>query len=227
MAIRKPTKRVLRRKYWNEEMNLRELGAEYGVSYETVRTWLDFYRIDRRDSSEGHTVRGAKMTEEKKPTKRWLYDNYIRKKRGKTKISRELSVSYGTMDEWLEGYGIPIRDRAQIATSSHESLRPTKKKLHRMYITEEMGAPEIAEELGCSPGIVYRWLEDEEIPTRSKSEAFALLERGMPRPTKREVRRLYVKHGRNGNKAAKAIGTYPGKVYGWMREYGIPVRNGK
>jgi transposase-like protein len=49
-----------------------------------------------------------------------------------------------------------------------------KNKLETMYIEKKMGPPQIAEELGCGPSTIHRWLEIHDIPKRDRSEAAKL-----------------------------------------------------
>jgi len=52
-------------------------------------------------------------------------------------------------------------------------MKPYKdeSRLRELYVEKQLGAPEIADRLGCAKRTVYRWLDNHGIETRSISES--------------------------------------------------------
>src|SRR3989344_885507 len=95
---------------------------------------------------------------------------YVTQEKTTYQIGEELGVGAGTVNGWLRGCEIPIRNATE-ARLPPGVVKPGKEKLEEMYVTQRRTPAQIGKELGVSTGTVNNWLRGCEIPIRSVSEA--------------------------------------------------------
>lgn len=122
--------------------------------------------------------------------KNWLQEQYITKERSATEIGNELNINKKTITNFLRKYSIPIRHGSsahqhvivseETKRKMSESMKISKQKfkividkniLNRLYIDEEIGANDIANQFDVSPTTIIRLLNEYDIPIRSRLEA--------------------------------------------------------
>lgn len=191
----------LRRMYWIECMTQREIGDLVGVSFSTIRNWMNVYGIELRSKSLP------------KPTSYELERMYYNEGLNQHEIGERFGVSGRTIGVWMNVYGISARvrkptcdhlgymyhceglchremaDRIGVSqgsisnwmkeckiearSQSLDELKPPREILRLMYHGKMLSKPEIAEKLGVSYGTVTRWMNSDEIEIRSISEALS------------------------------------------------------
>ena len=80
-------------------------------------------------------------------------------------IGKKLGCSDMAVLKTLHGNNIETRDGPQPQSSRLQN----RQWLYEEYITHEKSAPEIADDLGCSPRTVYRWLDKHDVNRRPSS----------------------------------------------------------
>ena len=134
-------------------LTLREVGAQFGISKQRVEQLLNSAGIPRRKNT-----RSAKYLESRKKLKRSipkeiLIELYVEQKLPINKILRKLKTSATTLDETLDLYGIPKRDKYILVASPLN-----RELLHRLYIEEGLTASEIARRYGIATITVQKRL---------------------------------------------------------------------
>jgi len=104
-------------------------------------------------------------------------------------------------------------------------VRPSKEELRRMYVKEHMSTLEIGEKLGVSDVSIRSWLRDEGISIRNPSES--RLPAGFVRPSKEELRRMYVKEHMSTLEIGEKLGVSSSTIQNWLIDYEIPIRSSK
>lgn len=94
--------------------------------------------------------------------KEWLRNKYIDEGKSGQEIADEIGVSKYSVYRALKRHGIDTRKR----TSKYPILMD-REWLHDQYIIQEKSMKIIAEEVGCSVGVVHSHLVAKDIPTRS------------------------------------------------------------
>jgi len=94
----------LEKHYVKEEKSMYEISKEFDKGINTIRRWLDRFDIPRR-------AHPNKKYESKKYRDRdWLKEEHIENNRTMTDIASECGVSYHTISNWLDRFGIEKQD---------------------------------------------------------------------------------------------------------------------
>lgn len=66
--------------------------------------------------------------------KRWLHEQYIKKKRSTTDIAKELGVGHKTISRWLHRFDIPVRTVAEAHDIRFNRIdKPMQEKIAEYY----------------------------------------------------------------------------------------------
>jgi len=146
---------TLRRLYHKEGMSLRETARELDCSKRTIQRWLDNYGISTDAST--HEQSGPWRDREV------MVELYKEQDLSIKQVADELGTAQGTVQSWLNKHDIETR----------ESYKQTDYKwqdetlLRELHLTRQIPVSEIASEFGCSPGTIYNWLDEFDIPRLS------------------------------------------------------------
>ena len=124
-------------------LTLREVGAQFGISKQRVEQLLNRAGISRRKNTESAESLKAWAAKKQSIPKGKLIELYVDKNLPIYKVLRELKTSAATLNEALDLYGIPRRDKYILVASPL-----TRELLHRLYIEEGLTASEIARKYG-------------------------------------------------------------------------------
>lgn len=127
------------------------------VSRSTILYWLVKHGIERRNRGK------YSHPHENKPSKEALEQWYCEEKRSMEEIAELRGVSYATVSNWLESYGIPKRTQA-------ESLAlkvPPVEELRRLHWEDGLKLCEIAEKYDVNNRTVSGWFTRREIDVRT------------------------------------------------------------
>lgn len=106
-----PLKSELESLYAREGTTISSLARHYGTSNPTVRSWLVFYGIDRKDQKQASTEANNRHRVRSKPSKETLEMLYAS---GTIEsLAKNFSVGLPTIYHWLEDYDIPKRTLAE------------------------------------------------------------------------------------------------------------------
>jgi transposase-like protein/very-short-patch-repair endonuclease len=206
----------------------KEIAREIGCDPSVIYDWLKKLNVPIRKTSEAIRIRYEKELPRRKYTnKKWLYTEYVLKRKSAKQIAKETGVSYGTFLKYLHKYG--IKDRGKKYRD--------RKFLYEEYAMKKKSSNEIAKELGCHPSVITDWLKRLGIPTRKTGESLHLRPlRGVrhfrynkpkdARLTDREwLYKEYIEKGRSGNEIANELGVHSETIYKWLQRNGIDRRS--
>lgn len=134
----------LRKKYVQERLSTYDIAERCGCSDSTVRYWMDKHDIaTRRD--------GPPLENDKLRDPDWLWEEYV--ERGKTckEIAEFCECSDVTVYNYLQEHDIETRRPV-----TDERLRDGD-WLRKQYLELGKSGAKIADEIGCSSTLVYRW----------------------------------------------------------------------
>jgi len=217
-----PLDTFLKREYVERKRPATELADFFGVHQATLYGWLNKFDISIRDKKEANTL--AKLPRGfEKPNKKQLREWYITDRESTNQIGERLGVAGETVSRWIKDYGIKLRNPTERQLPPNVK-KPSKSRLKRLYIAERKNCYEIGENLGVTPTTVRGWLVGHGIKTRNSSEA-QLAEKGIKRPPRDELERLYVEERKNSYQIAEHYGVTPRTIFNWMESYHIPTRD--
>ncbi len=211
---RKPTQDELKIEYVDRHKSQNELGEQYGVSSPTIGKWLDQYDISRRRLSAAHLP-----ADFKEPSREQLITWYVDQEKSAEDIADLLGVSKGKVLHLMRNNDIERRTK----TSRTDSIRPSKKELERLYITERQIPIAIGRTLGVTGTTVRRWLEEYHIHMRNHAEARMSSE--SYRPSNDQLREWYVTERKTTVEIAEMAHVSDPTVGTWLRETGITLRD--
>lgn len=105
-----------------------------------------------------------------------------------------------------------------------DSKKPPKGELERLYTDEKLTITRMAEIYKASRSTVGNWLDEDDIPRRSRSDALKL-RWASNRPTKAVLEYLYNEENLPTTKIANKFNASAGTVCSWMDEDGIERRS--
>lgn len=143
--------------YNTKRLSSSQIAEKFGVSSTTIRQLMKEYNIIRRNNSEAHLSKNARL-----PTKENLIRLYCKDKLSVKEISSTFSVSTTTIYNLMRRYNIQRKPQRKFYLS--------KEELENLYWKEKKDTFEIAEIYGVEFNTVRRWMKKYEIPTRSYSE---------------------------------------------------------
>lgn len=96
-----------------------------------------------------------------------LFDLYWNKRFSLREIAKEYNFSdKTTVSRLMKKYNIPLREAIR-----RRIEKPSKEKLHLLYIIENKSTHKIAKQLNCSQNYIMRLLKEYNIKTRNKEQA--------------------------------------------------------
>ena len=93
----RPKKATLERLYHDQEMSLREIGEQYGVSASTVWRWMEAVGIERRDAGR----------QSERPACEELFDLRVNQRLTIERLAEHYGVSTTAIRGWLKQCAIP------------------------------------------------------------------------------------------------------------------------
>jgi DNA-binding transcriptional ArsR family regulator len=97
---------LLRRLYFEEEMSMKEIGDNLGVSRSAISSWMKDFGIETRNTSEARRLKAPKRLRDEE----WVYKKYWEEGLTIGEISDLVDVYRDTASKWLERLGIEKRD---------------------------------------------------------------------------------------------------------------------
>jgi transposase-like protein len=150
-------------------------------------------------------------------TKEFLTESYLEKALSGKAIAEQVGCHPATVYEALRRHGVTATGpRAKKAR--WESVL-TRDYLLETYVEGGLSGGQIAEEAGCTPSIVYAWLERHGIERREARET-----RGRSAAVNWDpvwLREQYVEMGRSGSHIARELGVPGPTLYSALRRFGI------
>ncbi len=144
----------LYREYWIEQKSMAQIADEIGYNRFTVRHWLKKHKIPLAGK---RPMRKDFRPIYHNPT--WLYEHYITREMEPNEIAQRVGTVDAVIRRWIRKHNIPIR-RPYGDAPWHD------KQIILKHIEPGKPRAEVARELGCSNGILGKWMErfDIEIP---------------------------------------------------------------
>jgi len=160
MGDEKPweNKQLLEELYWDEEMNLAEIGDELGCSGSTIRQKMNWFDIPRRSVAEAKKVADY-SPKENEP---WhdggrLHQLYWEEEMTVVEVGEELGCEASTVVKWMERFGISRREAHEVLKPDHPELYD-EEHLVSLFVEDGLGVNEIADKIGCEPSSVRKRL---------------------------------------------------------------------
>jgi DNA-binding phage protein/transposase-like protein/predicted nucleic acid-binding Zn ribbon protein len=147
-------------------------------------------------------------------TSEFLCREYVEAGRSGTDIADDVGCSRHTVYAALRHHGLEPRGGGTGRESWAEVL--TEDFLRREYVDAGKSGNRIAEEVGCSPSIVYAWIDRHGIETRPTTT----YERDLPY-TEEWLREQYLNEGRPALELADEVGLSVPGLYAALRKFGI------
>ena len=139
-----------------------------------------------------------------------LHQAYVEEGLTVAAVADRFGVSTGLAHKWLLRAGVPMRPRPSVARTDVD-----EEEVCRLYIDRGWTAAEIADELGCGLGTVYRRLQGMGVTRRSPGS------RKPGRPADSALAELLVRQRLSVADVAERFSVSPQAVYGWVRAAGI------
>ena len=152
------------------------------------------------------------------PIKDYLRREYVDEKKGAVMIGNNIGVSDSAIFAWLKKYNIETREPNRLPQGF---VKPTRDELKRMYIDERMSTWKIAERLGISNRTVYNFLIEYRIEPKKARE----LPKGFVKPTRDELKRMYIDERMSTWKIGKKLRVSQMTVSRLLGEYEIETRD--
>jgi hypothetical protein len=147
----------LRHAYEVERKTLSEIANSFACSEATIKRGLKKFNIPKR----GHRIIIPKEELERL---------YYQEGHTLAEIGRRKGCSAYTVSELMKGYGLDRRNSTRKISSTLSKIL-SKEFLVEEYIKKRRNSREIAEMIGCSSGVVIRFLRKYNLHVRNKSEA--------------------------------------------------------
>jgi len=151
--VPKPAKNELQDKYSRYGVTISSLAKEYNTTAPTVRGWLKYYNIPRKD----HKQASQEANNRKRlniPSRDELYSLYIDNQSTLKQMELYYSVGQKTIYEWLDKYNIERRDLNEACsigkTKQFEAIQFDKKIVESLLEKYNHNKELVAEELCVS-----------------------------------------------------------------------------
>jgi transposase-like protein len=215
-----PKKEELYGLYVHEGKSAVEVSKMLGVCPAQIAKLLTEYGIAIRTAGEYRLAKRGLIKPKREELDQW----YLTEKKSVNEISTETGISSAAIRHCLEEYNIPIRSKSEAMLLLKGVDKPSKEKLITEYVDNKKSIAKIAAELEVSHSYVSRCLEKYGISRRNASEA-RLVKKGIVKPSKEELERMYIKEGKNLGQIGKEIGVTGSAIRNWLNEYNLPIRN--
>lgn len=121
--------------------------------------------------------------------KKWLFTEYVNKKKSVRDIAKQCGVSVSVIDRWLRRNEIPTRTaeearrikEAKVKREVAEASYMNKEWLYKRYVIEERTMQEIADGCRVSKQTIIKYMKRNGITARSRHEHFHETKRGQER----------------------------------------------
>jgi transposase-like protein len=143
-----------------------------------------------------------------------LYQKYVKEGKTFAEVADELGADGPTVSMWLRKYGL-------LEEGKHE-VRPWRDEdvLHKEYVEKGKSTVEVANELGASAGTISRWLDNYNIPVRSRGDV-----QDEPWHDEDILYQEYIEEGKTIEEVADALGASESTIGRYLHKHDIPVRN--
>jgi len=150
--------------------------------------------------------------------KEWLREKYVTEGLTQADIAEVCDSTQSTISYWIRKHDI------EHSHSSYEHKRPSKSWLQQEYHDKERTQYEIADELGVSQGVVWRWFEQLGIESRDKHAAQGI---GQNSPLRDSawLREKYLEEKNPTRKIAAKLGVTDYCVRTFLEKYNINTRD--
>jgi len=146
----------LYKKYVKDKNSTIEISNVLECDDSTVVRWLKIHGIDIR--SRGKVVPDRRLENEK-----WVYEQYVRRKKSTIEISRICGCAASTAARWVERHGIELRGHAGALPDDRLN---DPEWLVDQYKKKERTSSEIAKTLDCHRDTVCKYLKEHGIELR-------------------------------------------------------------
>ena len=175
-----------------------------------------------------HKTPGMIKTEEKigESLDEFLKREYAERKRSAPELAGFFGVHHATVYSWLEQYNITRRDKPtaqSLAKLPAGVVKPSKAQLREWYIVEGQSTYQIGERFGISEVTVSKWIKNYNLRIRSPGER--QLPHGFIKPSKLELKKLYIAEKKDCYEIAGQFGVTPTTIRSWLIRNGIKVRS--
>ena len=151
-----------------------------------------------------------------------LYELYINQHKSTIEIAKEFNTSPKTIHNWLKKYKINVRSVSE-SMLPKGIIKPTKKELEELYLTNFEKANKIGKRFGVSRTTILKWLKEYNIKVRNHAEA--KLSQNFVIPSKEELMGLYINEHQSALSIAKRYKVSHHTVQRWLAQCGIKVRD--
>lgn len=218
-------KRWLYHQYIEKKRGSPEIAKQVGCHSTTILTWLEKFDIPIRSKSEAiKTAKRKKFTKKKYSDKKWLYDQYMNKKKSTIEIASMMDCDPQTISNWLKKFNTP---RRTISEANKSNKMVNRESLKELYVDNKMSFREIAEKLNCKVSTVKYWIYKYNIPTRNNSESNDIYyeKKKDRRYTNEEwLRDKYVNKFMSSRQIAEICNVEKSTILNWLHYFGIEIR---
>jgi len=168
---------VLRELYEESGLTTEEIGDELGCAQSTVIKWMDRHGIERRGREEyvpsgddHHFYGGREGTPDELSNEDWVRQKYLEEELSMYAIASELGCSRGPVRSAFDRFDIetdPYRYENCFGPETEYEPLADEAWLRKQYESKDRRVPDIADEVGCVPATVYKWLNEHNIETES------------------------------------------------------------
>lgn len=226
---------TLKELYWENGLDLRDVGEELGCSADTVRVWLDKHDLGTRP-------RGGIPEDTPWRDGDTLRQLYQEEKLSLSEVADRLGCTAETVRTWLKRNGIEVRSirRAQLGDMPvywHEGY-PTvghdydgkfySVRIHRLVAVAEYGFDAVAGNIvHHRNGVRFDNRPSNLEPMSNKDHLEYHDEtRIAPWRDKELLYELYINRQMSGLEVAKELDCHPHTIWEWLGKFGIEKRSG-
>ena len=222
----RPTKAALRALYIKKLKGGPEIARKFGVDKGTVMDWLRKYRIPVRSNNQAVSL--AKRT--KRPSQAVLRRMYLKWGMSSGQMAKEIGVTTTPVLQWLKAAEVPIRGRAVAMAAAQRSIkrwRPSSGVMKNLYLKRRMNVSQIAKKLKRADTTIQKWLREDKIRIRSRSETLTIrmMGKNWKRPSRTVLTRMYWKRQMSAREMGKELGVNASAVQRWLVMHKIPRRD--
>jgi len=150
-----------------------------------------------------------------------LKEEYVVNRINTYDLAKNFKVGKSTIHNWLRESGIQIRTANEVHLPAG-IVKPSREQLKQLYVDKCLTAVDIAKQLGTSGGTVLNWLRKYGFHVRNPSEI--QLPTGFVKPTKEQLKTLYVDERMTPRDIGKQLGVSTATVRRWIYKCSIPRR---
>jgi transposase len=152
--------------------------------------------------------------------KEWLRGQYIDQERTQVEIAKICGVTDETISYWMQRHSIPTQSK-----QSQKEIYHGEEWLRQKYHGEGKDAPEIAEECGTTPSVIFKWLVKNGIETRGREVSGTYTPYADTLGDGGWLREQYQEAERTSLEIADEVGSSGRAVRRWLEKHGIGTRS--